>query len=133
METKGTWKELNPQQEAFLAYYLDPKSETWSDARQSALRAGYEDEYARNIMSLMPKWLSENLEESGLVAKAYANLYEFIDDKENKNIKWDATKFTLTTLKKDKFSEKKQIEITGLTDKDKKELLNLLNDKGSTA
>lgn len=97
---------FNPQQEEFLKNYLDPSSETWSNATQSAIKAGYEPDYADNIMALMPKWLSEALQDTGLVEKAVKNLSEFIGDNPNQNIKWDATKFSLTTLGKKKFSNK---------------------------
>lgn len=116
MEEKATWKEPNPQQQSFLAYYLDPNSETWSNHTQSALKAGFSREYSENIMSLMPKWLSENLRDSGLISKALSNLSEFIEDKENRNIQWDATKFTLSRLNKEKFSER--TEQTGRGGKD---------------
>ena len=45
---------LNPQQELFLKYYLDPKSATFSNGLQSALKAGYAPEYAENILFVMP-------------------------------------------------------------------------------
>lgn len=115
-EEKATWKELNPQQTAFLSYYLDPTSETWSQSKASAIKAGFSEEYATNILSLMPKWLSENLQDSGLISKALSNLSTFIDDGENKNIQWDATKFTLSRLHKEKFSERQ--EQTGKGGKD---------------
>lgn len=131
---KATWKELNPQQTAFLAYYLDPTSETWSNHTQSALRAGFKQEYAENIMHLMPKWLAENLQDSGLISKALSNLSEFIADDENKNIKWDATKFTLSRLNKEKFSERQEQTGKGgkdlipetITQEEKEKLLTLL-------
>lgn len=113
---KATWKELNPQQEAFLVNYLDPKSETWGNYTQSAIKAGYTQQYADNITNAMPKWLSENLQDSGLISKALSNLWEFVGDEENKNLQWDATKFTLTRLNKEKFSER--VENTGKGGKD---------------
>lgn len=107
---------LTPQQEAFLSFYINPKSPTWGNARQSALKADYSSEYAGNITALMPKWLDEALEDSKLVGKAMKNLSEFIGDDENVNIKWDATKFTLSRLAKGKFSER--TEQTGADGKD---------------
>lgn len=50
---------LTPQQIEFLTFYTDPKSETYSNARQSAIKAKYSEEYASNITSLLPKWLSD--------------------------------------------------------------------------
>lgn len=114
--------ELNPQQQAFLSYYLDPKSDTWSNALQSALKAGYAQEYSENILNLMPKWLSESLEDSALASKALVNLSDALDgtlDQEGgtKHIQWKATETTLKAMLKDKFSTR-----TELTGKDGKEL-----------
>ncbi len=72
----------DPRQQLFLAYYLDPKSLTFSNAYQSALKAGYEDEYAKVIMSKMPTWLSEkvnDLKSSDMLEKAERNLVEMMD------------------------------------------------------
>jgi hypothetical protein len=52
----------DPRQSLFLSYYLDPKSKTFSNALQSALKAGYEQEYAESITAKMPTWLSNALE-----------------------------------------------------------------------
>lgn len=110
-EKKKTWTELSPQQADFLKYYLDPSSETWGNAYQTALKVGYAEEYATNITGQMPKWLSNALEDNNLVQQALVNLSDFIRDSENRNIQWDATKFTLTRLAKNKFSERQ--ELTG--------------------
>lgn len=67
---------LNPQQELFLASYTNPKSETFSNATQSALKAGYSQDYADNIMALLPDWLSENIGDMKRLRKAEKNLDE---------------------------------------------------------
>ena len=67
---------LNPQQEMFLSYYTNPKSETFSNALQSALKAGYSQEYAENITSLLPDWLSESIGDMKRLRKAEKNLEE---------------------------------------------------------
>jgi hypothetical protein len=67
---------LTPQQELFLSYYTDPKSETFSNATQSAIKAGYEQSYADNIMALLPDWLSENIGDMRRLRKAEKNLEE---------------------------------------------------------
>jgi len=67
---------LNPQQELFLSYYTDPKSETFSNACQSAIKAKYSKEYAENITSLMPGWLSESMGDMKRLRKAERNLDE---------------------------------------------------------
>lgn len=107
---------LTPQQELFLQCYLDPKSETWSNAVQSALKAGYSETFANNITSIMPLWLSESIGDNKLLDKAIKNLNKFLDDDENKNIQADLTKFTLSRLGKAKFSER--VEQTGKDGKD---------------
>lgn len=78
----------DPRQSLFLAYYLDPKSETFSNAYQSALRAGYEEEYAKTILSQDLQWLSESLSDNSLLNKAEKRLNQILDleavDKEGK-------------------------------------------------
>ena len=41
----GNQYKPDPRQALFLKHYLDPKSPTFSNALQSALKAGYEQEY----------------------------------------------------------------------------------------
>lgn len=103
-------EELAPRQSAFLKNYLDPTSETWGNATQSAVKAGYTQEYAENLTTEFPKWLQENLGDTTLVEKALVNLNTALTE-DDKNIKWDATKFTLSRLAKARFSERK--EMTG--------------------
>lgn len=67
---------LTPQQELFLANYTNPKSETFSNALQSALKAGYTQEYSESITAQMPDWLSENLGDMKRLRKAEKNLDE---------------------------------------------------------
>lgn len=125
----------DPRQALFLSYYLDPKSKTFSNAYQSAIKAGYAQEYAENITSMMPKWLSENIGDDYLVRTAEGNLKEFLEmdttqpivtmigvmkdkdgkiiTKENPNlkkIKSDMTKFTLERLNKKKYSPKVEVD-----------------------
>lgn len=69
----------DPRQQLFLAYYLDPKSTTFSNALQSAVRAGFSLEYAENIMAKMPDWLAEKVGNSRMLMKAERNLDEALD------------------------------------------------------
>jgi len=69
-------KLLTPQQELFLASYTDPKSATFGNAYQSALKAQYSKEYAENITGQLPDWLSENLGDMRRLRKAEKNLEE---------------------------------------------------------
>lgn len=73
---------VDPRQALFFSLYFDPKSDTFSNAKQSALTAGYELQYAENIMNLMPTWLSDRLEEmntASMIRKAERNLDELLD------------------------------------------------------
>lgn len=67
---------LTPQQEVFLAEYTNPKSDNFGNAVQSALKAGYTENYANNITGLMPEWLFENIGDMKRLRKAEKNLDE---------------------------------------------------------
>ena len=109
--------ELDPQKTAFLKYFLDPKSPTWGNYYQSGIKAGYDDDYARNLKNQMPDWLRDNLDKSRLVQKAEKNLELALDgglddaEKGKKEIQWKATEMTLKTLRKEDYSER--TELTG--------------------
>ena len=115
--------DLTPQQEAFLKEYTNPKSPLFGNALQSALKAGYSQEYAESITYKMPDWLSENVGKAKLVQKAERNLDMALDgllddpEKGAKVIQHKASEFVLKTLKKDIYSER-----TELTGKDGKDL-----------
>lgn len=108
---------VDPRQQLFLKGYLDPKSETFSNALQSALKAGYSQEYSENIMSLMPEWLSDSIGKAKMVIKAERNLDKALDgllddpEKGKKEIQWKASEFALERLKKQDYSQR--TELTG--------------------
>ena len=55
------WQSTKRQQD-WLLYYLDPEhKDTWGNAYQSAIKAGYSESYARNIMSpsLALQWVQQ--------------------------------------------------------------------------
>jgi hypothetical protein len=110
---------ITPQQADFIAYYFDPKSETYCNAKNSALKAGYAEEYANNITGQMPKWLSDSLgEKKRLIEKAKKKLEVFLESEDEK-VAQDTTKFILKTIGKDEgFSER-----TEHTGKDGKDLI----------
>ena len=115
---------LEPRQIEFLKNYLDPKSDTFSNALQSALKAGYSQEYSESITHQMPDWLSENLGKEKMLKKAEQRLDEAIslpildtDGKTDKAV-IDASKFVASRLGKEKWSER-----TELTGKDGKDLI----------
>ena len=70
----------DPRQQLFLAYYIDPKSKTFANALQSALKAGFAQQYAENILTQMPDWLSEKLGNiSPMLLKAERNMEEALE------------------------------------------------------
>lgn len=140
---KANQYKVDPRQALFLEYYFDPTSETFSNATQSAIRAGFSKRYATNITHLLPAWLSESIGDQYLIKRAEQNLKEFVEmdttqpvvtmvgvvkdekgeivRKENPNlkrIKADVTKFTLERLNKAKYAAR-----TELAGKDGKNLV----------
>lgn len=113
--------ELNPQQIEFLANYTNPNSDTFGNAKQSALRAKYSEEYSDNITGLMPKWLEENIGDYRRLDKAEKVLdrtleMSAIDDEgklDNQLLKTqtDVAKFFAERLGKKKYSTRN--ELTG--------------------
>ncbi len=61
---------LNPQQILFKEFYLDPGSETFGNAKGSALAAGYSDDYALNITRSQNTWVSELVRDFSRLKKA---------------------------------------------------------------
>lgn len=110
----------DPRQSKFIANFLNPESETYSNAKASALRAGYSKAYAKEITGRMPSWLEESVENSELVEKAMRNLLEFLDEDDDKRLKWKASEFTLERLQKEKFG--KNVDVTSGGDKIQPEL-----------
>lgn len=103
--------EFTPRQAQFIEFWNDPKSETFGNAYGSALRAGYAESYAKLISSVGLQWVSEaNARRMKFVEKAEKNLDKLLDS-EDERVQADITKFTLTRLKKDEYSERS--EITG--------------------
>ncbi len=115
-------KLLTPQQELFLERYTNPKSPTFSNALQSALAAGYSQEYSESITHQLPDWLSENLGDLKRLRKAEKNLDEVQNiDIYNEDGKVDAqlvdkrTKvdmFYAERLAKQKYSTRTETDIT---------------------
>lgn len=105
-------KLLTPQQELFLKYYTDPKSPLFSNAKQSALKAGYSEEYACTITSKDLDWLSDNVGQGKLVEKALKNLDKLLEQTDDIRVQADMTKFTLGRLAND-FKDKKDITSDG--------------------
>lgn len=108
----------DPRQSEFLVAYLDRDSDTYANALQSALKAGYSQEYAESITHKMPTWLAEKVGDESLIKKAEKALEEALEyltvDESGKvdagagRLKLDAAKLVLKGLKKDKYSERSE-------------------------
>lgn len=101
----------DPRQELFFEYFLTRDSDTFSNAYQSALKAGYENSYAEQVMSRMPRWMSERVKDEELISIAEKNVKDLMLQDEDKKVKADMTKFSLKGLQKARWSERQ--EVTG--------------------
>lgn len=66
-----------------MSYYLDADSPTFGNCYGSAVRAGYSEQTARNLMHLRPAWLSETIGQNVTFEPAdlLAKLAQIIDDR----------------------------------------------------
>ena len=118
--------ELDPRQELFASYYTNPKSETFSNAYRSALKAGYTEEYSKTIVSRGNDWVSELVRDKERLRKAEKVLdktleLETVDDNGKVDtavlkIQTDVSKFITERLGKNKYSTRQ--EVTGKDGKD---------------
>ena len=99
--------ELNDQQIKFLQNYLDPKSTTFSNAFQSAMAAGYTEEYYKVLFSKKLEWMSEYVKDTHRLEKAEKNL-DVLLNSDKEEIKLNTTKFVLERLNKRKYSERQE-------------------------
>lgn len=122
---------LTPQQELFLAAYTNPKSDTFGNALQSGLKAGYSQEYSESITYQLPEWLMENLGDMKMLRKAERVLEKTLEEDYDEQeilvdglptgkvkrepalskIKQDSAKFVAERLGKKKYSTR--TELTG--------------------
>ncbi len=81
---KGTLLPLAPRQQRFIEHYLNEDSPSFGNCYASAVRAGYSDQTARNLMHLRPAWLSESIGQNTTMEPAdlLARLMLIIDDRD---------------------------------------------------
>jgi hypothetical protein len=101
----------DPRQELFAAYYTDPKSETFSNAYRSALRAGYEENYASNILSQNNEWILETIRDLKRLKKAEENLDMFLNYGDDPKIQWECSKFVASTMGRNKYHAKSETDV----------------------
>jgi len=126
----GQSRKLTPKMKLYLAYYNDPQSPTFNNSLQSALRAGYSQQYAENITSKATRsswkdakttFYEEMLEkaEKNLSKLVDMPLEEHIDNASVLKILKDTNAFVSERIGKDKWSARQE-----LTDKGGRRLFN---------
>lgn len=94
-------EELTPKQIDFLRFYNDPKSSTFSNAKQSAIKAGYSEEYANVLIARMPDWASENISRRKRMLEKAEKRLDTLIDSEDERVSADVSKFVAKTIGKD--------------------------------
>lgn len=69
--------QLDPRQKLCWDFYVSPKSETFGNAKQSAIKAGYEEEYANQIT--VSNWFLDKLRRLNMLSKAEKVLEEMLE------------------------------------------------------
>lgn len=69
--------QIDPRQKMCWDYYIDPRSETFSNAYKSALKAGYEESTALQITT--EKWFTEKVRRLNMLGKAEKVLDEMLE------------------------------------------------------
>lgn len=136
---------LDPRQLKCWEYYADPKSETFGNATQSAIKAGYEPDYADQITTV--EWFKGKVRRLNMLSKAEKVLDKTLsyetdsvgEDGKTKvqvdllRVQTDVAKTVATTLGKDEgYSRKLEIANDSFTDEEQAKLLALLNDEKGT-
>ena len=119
-ETKsGQMRKTTPKQDAYHAYYTDPNSETYCNAYQSAIKAGFSDSYARSITHQSPDWMTADARRVQMLHQAEKNLQaianwseeDFKHNPQMYKIWQDTNKFLSERLGKEHYSTRS--EVTG--------------------
>lgn len=104
---------LNPQQAAFKENYTNPNSETFGNALQSALSAGFAQEYAESITAKDLHWVAEivgDLERLQKAEKVLDKTLGMIDDEDTtrQRMAQDSAKFIASRLGKHKYADRQE-------------------------
>ena len=120
-------EKLDPRQSLALQYYRNPESETFSDLKNSMIRAGFKETYSDVITGQKPAWLTASIEqdiENVKLVEKNINKYLSYDVDLNKldekhvmdilKLQHDMTKFTAKSILKSKYggdSEEKETSV----------------------
>lgn len=112
----------DPRQAACWEYYVNPKSETFANGMQSAIKAGYSEAHSNTITT--EEWFIDRVRRMNLLKKAEKVLDETLElprhiDVEGKvdsgieRVRLDAAKFVADRVgKHDGWSQKQEVEVT---------------------
>lgn len=109
---------LDPRQRLLWKFYIDPHSETFGNALQSAIKAGYTTGTAEQITATT--WFKSKVRRVEMLDKAEENLKEVLkmdvmeEGKINPQllrIKTDVSTTMAKTLGKEHYSEKQEIDV----------------------
>jgi len=114
----------DPRVDMFKQFYLSPDSYTFMNIRQSALRAGYTDQYARNISVQRPKWwveLTDSTEakRAEMIRQSEQHFLNVLDtpddstDKDRMKMKQKTAEFVTERLGKDIYSTRQELTDKG--------------------
>lgn len=117
---------LDPRQKLCWSNYINPSSETFGNATQSAIKAGYTPDYADQITTV--DWFKGKVRRLNMVSKAERNLDNTLDlvtinkegyeDPQLLKIKVDVSKTIVQTLGKDEgYSTKTETDLTSKGEK----------------
>lgn len=111
----GDNKVMNPQRALFKENYCNPESETFGNAYQSAIKAGFSEDYATTITapSREIEWVAEIVRDVEMLSKAEKVLNKtlgFIDDDDaaRQKLAQDSAKFIAPRLGKKKWAERQE-------------------------
>lgn len=118
----------DPREILFKQFYIDPRSYTYMNILQSAIRAGYSKYYASNISHNRPRWWRELMKDAEvrrakMLDKAEQHFDEVLDtptsteDRERLKLKQKTAEFISERVGKDVYSTRQE-----LTGKDGKRL-----------
>ena len=108
---EGIIDELTPRQLNYLTYLNDPKSETFSIAYQSAIKAGYSEEYAKVLSARELEWMSEDVSRRKRILNKAEKRGETLLESDDEKVAADMVKHFTKTLGKEHYSERQ--EVTG--------------------
>lgn len=111
--------QMDPRQKLCWESYINPKSETFGNAYQSAVKAGYSEGYAQSITD--ENWFTEKLRRLNMLGKAESTLektlnYEPVNEEGRIDTallrtQTDVAKFIAERLGKEHYSSRQ--EVTG--------------------